>query len=1004
MWEWAMPPNDQADTQFDVFLSHSSRDKAVVRELALRMQRDGLRVWFDEWSIQAGESIFSATENGLDKAGVLIFFMSAHALGSDWTQLELQTVRFRDPMNHDRRFIPLRLDETPAKGSLALFKAVDWRNPDDAGYHSLLTACGFGEPAQALQARALPNQVAEREIDVDRIIKYAPQYLIGREPDTARLEGAWQQAMAGGNSRPHILSFVALGGEGKTSLVAHWVAQLARDGWPGCEAVFAWSFYSQGTEQQVAASSDLFIHEALQFFGEAELAASGKSGVDKARRLAQVVAARRVLLILDGMEPLQYAPTGSMHGALRDQALAHLLRSLAVRNRGLCVLTTRYSLPDLKAFWATTAPEHKLLRLSTEAGVTLLGQLGVTGSPTECAKLVESVKGHALSVHLFGTYLRDAHGGDIRQRDRVHLADANAHEQGGHAFRVMDAYTHWLAGDGAQGQRALALLRLLGLFDRPASAECIGALLQAPAIAGLTDDLIDLTQAQLNLIQTRLQDAGLWTVHKTAGVLTALDVHPLMREYFAQRLRADQPEAWRAGHERLYTWLCENTEDKEEPTLDDLQPLYQAVAHGCLAGMQQQTCEDVYHARIARWGGAYSVMKLGAFGTDLGAVACFFEQPWQRVSPALSGAAQAWLLHQAAFRLRALGRLSEAAEPMKTGLAMVVKQENWEDAAISANNLSELKLTMGDLAGAVQHAEQAVTHADRSGDAFQRISKRTTHADARHQAGQPLAAMALFRQAEAMQAEDQPEYPLLYSLLGFRYCDLLLATPESAAWQCSVQGHAALSCVARAMPGAETVPHPPRLPAASAGSVQDDVVGPVQTCELVRQRAAQTLELAAQNNAEPLDIAHNHLTLGRAALFAAILAGQPPTTCQTSLQQAVDSLRRSGNMDELPRGLLTRAWLLAHTGHHTGPDSAQTDLDEAWDIAQSGPMPLFMADIHLYRAGLFHNLPTYPIKWQSPQQDAQAARHLIEKHGYLRRLPMLQALEQAIAPQPNPIT
>ena len=66
---------------------------------------------------------------------------------------------------------------------------------------------------------------------------------------------------------------------------------------------------------------------------------------------------------------------------------------------------------------------------------------------------------------------------------------------------------------------------------------------------------------------------------------------------------------------------------------------------------------------------------------------------------------------------------------------------------------------------------------------FQRMGKRTTLADALHQAGQNDGAEALFREAEAMQAEQQPDYPLLYSLRGFLYCDLLLAAPERVAWQ-----------------------------------------------------------------------------------------------------------------------------------------------------------------------------------------------------------------------------
>ena len=75
------------------------------------------------------------------------------------------------------------------------------------------------------------------------------------------------------------------------------------------------------------------------------------------------------------------------------------------------------------------------------------------------------------------------------------------------------------------------------------------------------------------------------------------------------------------------------------------------------------------------------------------------------------------------------------------------------------------------------------------------MSKRTTHADALHQAGRRAEAEALFAEAEAMQAEWQPQYPRLYSLRGFRYCDLRLGEAERAAWRrlfsLTAVGHAA---------------------------------------------------------------------------------------------------------------------------------------------------------------------------------------------------------------------
>ena len=115
---------------------------------------------------------------------------------------------------------------------------------------------------------------------------------------------------------------------------------------------------------------------------------------------------------------------------------------------------------------------------------------------------------------------------------------------------------------------------------------------------------------------------------------------------------------------------------------------------------------------------------------------------------------------------------------------------------------------------------------------------------------------------------------------------------------------------------------------------------------------------------------------------------------RSDVDQAVAGLRRSGNMDDLPLGLLTRAWLRCLLDARSGSDSAQADLDEAWAIAERGPMRLFLADIHLHRARLFHAATPYP--WDSPRADLAAARELIEQCGYGRRLEELADAEAAL--------
>ena len=151
--------------QYDVFLSHSAKDKAVVRAVAERLRADGLRVWFDEWVLKPGDSIPAKIEEGLEHSRVLVLCMSANAFGSDWAQLEAGTFRFRDPLNKERRFIPLRLDNAPIKGSLAQFLYINWLPADrEQEYAKLLEGCRSPEPqdcTEELKPTPLTRPVGE---------------------------------------------------------------------------------------------------------------------------------------------------------------------------------------------------------------------------------------------------------------------------------------------------------------------------------------------------------------------------------------------------------------------------------------------------------------------------------------------------------------------------------------------------------------------------------------------------------------------------------------------------------------------------------------------------------------------------------------------------------------------------------------------------------------------------------------------------------------------------
>jgi hypothetical protein len=924
-----------------------------------------------------------------------------------WCNLEWRSIRQLIATADEDRIMFLSFDNIGAIPEIGIY--------DGDGYVSI----GDRSPEQIAELilnrytppREERNSPPTTLFDISRIVKYAPAELIGREAELRLLNEAWAKAVSNSGERPRVLTFVALGGEGKTSLVAKWAADLAFRNWPGCDAVFAWSFYSQGTREQMAASSDLFLKEALTFFGDdkdKEFAASPAGAFEKGQRLARIVGERHSLLILDGLEPLQYSTEAKAFkpGELKDQGVAKLLKDLASSSHGLCIVTTRIEVPDLQVFKGGAVIETHLKRLPRAAGVILLKSLGVKGSErrnlplkggdekseklNEFEKLVEDVKGHALTLTLFGGFLKRAFHGDIRQRDRVKFEKADEKIDGGHAFRTMAAYERWLLRDGGdEGRREVAVLRLMGLFDRPADAGCLGAL-RSETIPNLNEPLAALADDDWGFCLSGLETAKLLTVNRDASdELVSLDAHPHLREYFARQLCTQQPDAWRGAHRLLYEHLCKHNEG-DKPTLEDLQPLYQAVAHGCHAGLQQEACEKVYSARISKGNKHYSAKKLGAFGSDLGAAACFFEQPWSHLSHALSEIWQSWLMSQTAELLKAFGRLSEAFQPTRAGIEMAINAAEFasdeqtriyqfRQVAIRAGNLSELELTLGDVAQAVGDGEQSVTYGDRSSDPFWISASRTTHADALHQAGHRGKAETRFREAEQMQVKHQPYYPLLYSLWGFRYCDLILAFPEHAAWRI---------CLESPLKAEEW--------AEPAGNGT-----PTEICRDVSRRATQTLKWVSDYGGDVLSPSLDHLTLGRAALHAAILEPSAIRNSQSDIEEAVVGLRRSGNKDYLPRGLLTRAWLRFLTGARIGPASAQEDLDEAWEIAERGPMRLHMADIHLYRARLFHEVKPYP--WnkntdgtgRGPKDDLAAARKLIEQCGYWRRKEELEDAEEA---------
>jgi tetratricopeptide (TPR) repeat protein len=831
-----------------------------------------------------------------------------------WANFELFIIQNRNPIGLEGRILPLMLEECQLPERLSIFTYANFMeiNNREVELCRLLNQLGvtvfpnttagsyaIGQESEKIYRSKLPTTGSD---------------LFGREKELKYLDDAWI------NNNTCIVTLVAWGGVGKTALVNRWLNEMWQDRYRGAKKVYCWSFHGQGSEKENQISADEFIQETLKWFGDPN--PSEGSPVDKGRRLARLVKREQTLLILDGLESLQYQEEKipEFKGKLKDPGMREFLNKLVDNRAGLCVITTRENVADLSGRLRYGVVEMKLEHLSVDAGAQLLKSLEVRGSENDIMQAVKEYGGHALSLTLLGKYLQSRYEGDIRKRDRI--PPLNQVRHGGHnARRMMEAYEKCLE-DSPQRH----ILYVMGLFNQLVEGEAVEALKTDPPIPGVMEQLQKLSEDEWQIALFDLKKTGLLAKENPQRPGT-LDCHPLIREHFGRELREQNPEGWKVAHTRLYNYYKNLPENESPDNLLEMEPLFAAIVHGCQAGLHQEALLDVFWKRLCREEEGFVFKKIGAFGSSLAALSHFFDVPWSTPAPGLNEHDKASLLGWTAFCLRAVGRLEEAILPRKGGLEIHVKLEDWKNAAMAANNLSELMLTRGELEQAVDYGRKSVEYADKSKDDFQRMSRRTTLADALHQSGQLKEAEELFREAEVIQIKRELKFPFLFSLWGFRFCDLLL----------------------------------------SQGKYRE-----------VIERTKKALE-ESEKEGKPLNIGLDNLSLGRAQMMQVKEEGSSDfTRAMDYLKRAVERLREAKVQDYILRGLLARGECYRRQREFP---KARQDLEEAQEIADIGGMRLFLCDYHL-EAG---RLCEAENKTEEAEAHFMSANKMMVEMDYMRR-------------------
>jgi tetratricopeptide (TPR) repeat protein len=765
-------------------------------------------------------------------------------------------------------------------------------------------------------------------------------FLIGREAELLQLNQSWK------NPQTNILTIVAWGGTGKSALINRWRAEMANRRWDGAENVFEWTFYSQGLRNSEA-SDATFIDKALRFFKD-PFPETG-SEWDKGTRLAKLIAKSRTLLFLDGLEPLQFS-NKAQFGRLKAPGIQALLQSLAENSKGLCVITTRYPVGNLSDY-KFGVEVLNLKNLSREDGAALLqGIIGKTATQRVFVEASKAYDGHALSLNLLGTFIRDYFEGDIVRCLKIFDEEAKTSfveaklldaDESYKAERILRAYRQKLENEAER-----ALLYVVGLFDRMASCEEIDCLRTCPLIGGLTEVLTNLTITEWNHLVGKLRRSSL-IAPRDENDPEGIDAHPLVREYFGRLLREDNPEAWRLAHGRLSDFWLSRAE-LEPKTLQEMTPLYIGVAHGCSAGSYEKSL-DVYRKRILR-SDMFSTRKLGAIGSDFAALYGFFEKPFSEVTSGLpSPDDKIFVLRQTGYCLRSQGRLREAIDCLRKVLELDQENANWTAGAVDAGILSQIYLTDGKLGMAVQYGRMAVELSEKGNDPYDSFKQRTALAYMKHQKGSADTA-ADFDKAEQIRIKldfsQTPESRITEFLALFHAGDFLLGQNKIDETVALLE--AALS----------------RSDVTERGRL---------AFGLVKLILGQAYFASPQNKFYDLNKAH------------------------VTLHEAVDLIRGANRDDCLPLILLARAKYFIEINAF---EEAWVDLQESERTIARGNLTLYATDLNLvnarYNLKRFSSIGDNNFLGQA-RQNLIKAEKLIKRTEYNRRIPERDMLADLIS-------
>ena len=555
----------------------------------------------------------------------------------------------------------------------------------------------------------------------------------------------------------HIGSLIGWGGEGKSTLLREWYDTLKENNIHP-HGIFWWGFYRN-------AYLDPFLDSLFNYLSQDRFSLNDyRTSWLKVDKIKELLLEGEYLIILDGLEEMQRGEeSGEMFGCMLHREFSEILKFLADANvKGLCFITSRYLLTDIKKWEGSYYQRLEVERLSIEEGRALFKKMGVSGNQEEIDTVIEDHKGHALSLTLLATYLVEDHKGDIEKTRDIPPFYSDK-EAGGKAHRTLLWYEKQLT----ETQRSF--MKIFSLFRRAVRADNFEGVFRSKMETSLNQVLRDMPEFSFIRMKDNLCDRRLIS----KGQDDTYTTHPLIKGYFESIMNEDDKKAC---HRKIYEYIGTFAPGKPE-TLEEMEPLFEQVYHGCAANLYDEAYHTVYRQKIMRGDERFLVNNLGAWGTNINVIRNFFQESDPDKAPFVSKIKEkSYLINEAGLSMMAMGigRPEDVERLFKKSIKLDISQRDWAFAATSFINLVSLQIVTGNLQVAKKNSKKAIQFSIKGKHLGYELHSTVRLAYTLCLLGDIKKASVEFERVKELQKKADPSAKYICNVGSIRYAEFLL--------------------------------------------------------------------------------------------------------------------------------------------------------------------------------------------------------------------------------------